>query len=110
MSAGRADGGAPAGRGVRRAALTRHCHLGTFESDGVSPSGKAPVFGTGIRRFEPCHPSRPPTGLKGGAALRGAVAPPPLSRLATRRPIGPLHRGAVTALCPLLCLSVESYP
>ena len=33
-------------------------------SAGASPSGKAPVFGTGIRRFESCRPSqhsrRPP--------------------------------------------------
>ena len=27
--------------------------------DGASPSGKAPVFGTGIRRFESCRPSHP---------------------------------------------------
>jgi hypothetical protein len=26
---------------------------------GASPSGKAPVFGTGIRRFESCRPSQP---------------------------------------------------
>src|SRR5437764_4008275 len=25
---------------------------------GASPSGKAPVFGTGIRRFESCRPSQ----------------------------------------------------
>lgn len=25
----------------------------------MSPSGKAPVFGSGIRRFDPCHPSFP---------------------------------------------------
>src|SRR3954447_10190048 len=27
---------------------------------GASPSGKAPVFGTGIRRFESCRPSQFP--------------------------------------------------
>ena len=29
----------------------------TKRTDGRSPSGKAPVFGTGIRRFEPFPPS-----------------------------------------------------
>ncbi len=27
-----------------------------LDRPGVSPSGKAPVFGTGMRRFESCHP------------------------------------------------------
>ena len=26
--------------------------------DGMSPSGKAPDFDSGIRRFDPCHPSQ----------------------------------------------------
>ena len=38
-------------------ALTTHSTGVTFEPDGVSPSGKAPVFGTGIPRFESWHPS-----------------------------------------------------
>src|SRR5947209_17294503 len=37
---------------------------------GASPSGKAPVFGTGIRRFESCRPSQPPTGSLSNVRLR----------------------------------------
>lgn len=32
-----------------------------FFFTGVSPSGKATVFGVVIRRFESCHPSHPPS-------------------------------------------------
>ncbi len=31
--------------------------LGLLSQDGAWPSGKAPVFGTGIRRFESFRPS-----------------------------------------------------
>src|SRR4051794_8639462 len=34
---------------------------------GASPSGKAPVFGTGIRRFESCRPSQPPLASQASA-------------------------------------------
>src|SRR3954471_12220533 len=39
---------------------------------GASPSGKAPVFGTGIRRFESCRPSQPPLRVSRGKAREGA--------------------------------------
>src|SRR4029079_13170053 len=39
-------------------------HAGT--SAGASPSGKAPVFGTGIRRFESCRPSQPSLASRAG--------------------------------------------
>ena len=29
----------------------------SYRLDGVSPSGKAPGFDPGMRRFESCHPS-----------------------------------------------------
>ena len=37
--------------------LSAASHI-SARSDGASPSGKAPVFGTGIRRFESCRPSQ----------------------------------------------------
>ena len=37
--------------------------LPTKKNIGVSPSGKAPVFGTGIRWFESSHPSQKPNQL-----------------------------------------------
>lgn len=36
------------------------CRRRTVASIGMSPSGKAPDFDSGIRRFESCHPSHDP--------------------------------------------------
>src|SRR5206468_3949860 len=45
-----------------------------FPPAGASPSGKAPVFGTGIRRFESCRPSQP-SGLRSDGAELPMIEP-----------------------------------
>ena len=47
----RASDCGPGGRGF-------DSHLSPHISVGVSPSGKAPDFDSGIRRFKSCHPSQ----------------------------------------------------
>ena len=47
------------GRGRRKSKIDRfHLPAGYI---GMSPSGKAPDFDSGIRRFESCHPSQKAT-------------------------------------------------
>src|SRR5213075_853876 len=56
----------------------------------ASPSGKAPVFGTGIRRFESCRPSQsarhfafePAESLLGGRPAAGSIP------ICPREPLG----------------------
>ena len=58
---------------------------------GASPSGKAPVFGTGIRRFESCRPSQPSLAARASAGQasfdigeqRAKAVPPKLQRRRT---------------------------
>ena len=55
--AGRPGDGAPARLTVVTSTLP--AYVGRIR--GASPSGKAPDFGSGIRRFKSCRPSQPPT-------------------------------------------------
>ena len=57
----RFDQSANGGRGLplpARAAISARLPRMRGTPAGASPSGKAPVFGTGIRRFESCRPSQ----------------------------------------------------
>ena len=55
---------------------------------GMSPSGKAPDFDSGIRRFESCHPSQ---NRRGHDSARGGVSS---ERTASRPPHDPLAQQA----------------
>src|SRR3982751_1990442 len=52
---------------------------------GASPSGKAPVFGTGIRRFESCRPSQQSLELAGGIKRREGICLPLCERIVDER-------------------------
>ena len=67
------------GRGERLTISAASPASGTTPA-GASPSGKAPVFGTGIRRFESCRPSqrlvtfpRPHSNLRISGAATGSA-------------------------------------